>query len=276
MVLRGEYVPGMEVQGGHALVVDPRKTYAIPLPVSPLLLTASDYHSGFWEEHPLVSIHLSSFVMFAHEELTQPTSSAIIRDIMALQDAGQAIVAYFYFDFKDTNKQDLRDVLRSLLTQLSIRSDSYCDILFHVHQVHNNGPDKLSTKAMISCLKEMLALPDQGPIYIVLDALDECPNSSGIPSPREDVLDFLKDLVSLQLSDLHICVSSRPEIDIRAALDPLAFLPLSIHDQEGQKKDIENYIRYFVYSDSSTTMKSWRDQDKELVIDTLSEKADGM
>ena len=211
--------------------------------------------------------------MFAPEGLTQPTSSAIIQDIMALQDA---VVAYFYFDFKDTNKQDLCNVLRSLLTQLAIRSDSYCDILFDVHQAHNNGADKLSTKAMISCLTDMLALPDQGPVDIVLDALDECPNTSGIPSAREDVLHFLKNLVNLRLSDLHICVSSRPEIDIRAALDPLAFLPLSIHDQEGQKKDIENYIRYFVYSDSSTTMKSWSDQDKELVIDRLSKKADGM
>ena len=129
---------------------------------------------------------------------------------------------------------------------------------------------------MIACLKEMLALPDQGPVYIVLDALDECPNTSGIPSAREEVLDFLKDLVGAQLSDLHICVSSRPEIDIRAALSPLAFRPLSIHDQEGQKKDIEDYIRSVVYSDSNTTIKGWSDQDKEFVIDTLSERADGM
>ena len=195
---------------------------------------------------------------------------------MALQEAGQANIAYFYFDFKDINKQDLHNALRSLLTQLSTHSDSYCDILYRVHRTHNNGADKLSTKTMIACLKEMLALPDQGQVYIVLDALDECPNASGIPSAREEVLDFLKDLVGVQLPDLHICVTSRAEIDIRAALEPLAFLPLSIHDQKGQKKDIEDYIRSFIYSDSSAMMKSWRDQDKELAIDTLGERADGM
>ena len=206
MVLRGEYIHEMEVQGDRALVVDPRKTYAILLPVSSQILTASDLQ----RVRGKASFGLWSFVMFAPEGLTPPNSSAIIQDIMALQDAGQAIVAYFYFDFKDTNKQDLCNVLRSLLTQLSIRSDNYCDILFDVHLAHNNGADKLSAKAMISCLTEMLALPDQGPVYIVLDALDECPNTSGIPSAREDVLDFLKDLVNLRLSDLHICVSSRP------------------------------------------------------------------
>jgi hypothetical protein len=80
----------------------------------------------------------------------------------------------------------------------------------------------------------------------------------------------------LQLSDLHICVTSRPEIDIRAALEPLAFHPVSIHDQSGQKKDIEDYIRSVVYADSDTAMRRWRDQDKELVIETLTERADGM
>jgi hypothetical protein len=93
---------------------------------------------------------------------------------------------------------------------------------------------------------------------------------------RKQVLDLLKDLVGLQLSNLHICVTSRPEIDIRAALEPLAFHSVSIHDQNGQKKDIEDYIRSVVYADSDTAMRRWRDQDKELVIETLTERADGM
>ena len=128
---------------------------------------------------------------------------------------------------------------------------------------------------MIACLKQMLTLPGQGPIYIILDALDECPNTSGIPSARKQVLNLLKDLVILQLSDLHICVTSRPEIDIRVALEPLAFQPLSLHDQSGQKKDIEDYIKSVVHADSDTAMRRWRKKDKELVVETLTERADG-
>ena len=214
--------------------------------------------------------------MFTPEELIPPTSSAIIEDIKELQEAGQATIAYFYFDFKDTNKQDLRNALPSLLTQFSARSDNYCDILCHVHKAHNNGAYKPSIKTMITCLKEMLALPGQGPIYIILDALDECPNTSGIPSPREEVLDFLKDLVGAQLLDLRICITSRPENDIRKAIEPLAFRSLSIHIQKGQKKDIDDYIRFVVYAKSDTAMGRWTKKDKELVIHTLSDKADGM
>jgi hypothetical protein len=217
-----------------------------------------------------------SYVRFIIEEFTPPTSSAIIQDVMALRDAGLASVAYFYFDFRDIDKQNLHNLLPSLLTQLSARSDRRCEILSRVYKAHDDGAHKPSTSTMVACLKEMLALPGQDPIYIILDALDECPNTTGIPSARKQVLDLLKDIVDLRLSDLHLCVTSRPEIDIRTALEPLAFHPVSLHDQSGQKKDIEDYIRSVVYEDSDTTMRRWRDKDKELVIETLTERADGM
>ena len=193
-----------------------------------------------------------------------------------MQESGQATIAYFYFDFRDTDKRDLRNALASLLTQLSAYSDSYCDILSHVYQAHYNGRSKPSNQTMITCLKEMLAQSDQGPVYIILDALDECPNTYGIPSACIQVLDFLKDLVGLQLPNLHICVTSRPDFDIRTTLEPLASYQISIHDQNGQKKDIEDYIRSSVYSSSGGLMESWREEDKEWVIDTLSKRADGM
>ena len=197
---------------------------------------------------------------------------------MVLREAGLASLAYFYFDFRDTQKQNLHNALPSLLTQLSARSDHCCNILSRFYEAHNGGACacKPSTSTMITCLKEMLMLPDQGPIYIILDALDECPNTSGIPSARMQVLNLIKDLFGLQLPNLHICVTSRPEIDIRAVLEPLAFQPVSIHEESGQKKDIEDYIRAVVHADSDTAMRRWRDQDRELVIETLTERADGM
>jgi hypothetical protein len=205
-----------------------------------------------------------------------PISSAIIQDMMALRDAGLASVAYFYFDFRDTDKQNVHNALPSLLTQLSVRSDLYCNILSRVYKAHDDGARQPTTSTMVTCLKEMLALPNQSPVYIILDAIDECPNTSGIPSARRQVLNLLKDLVSLRVSNLHICVTSRLEIDIRAVLEPLAFHPVSIHDQSGQKKDIEKYIRSVVNADSDTAMRRWREQDKELVIETLRERVDGM
>ena len=185
-------------------------------------------------------------------------------------------MAYFYFDFRDIDKQSRSSLLPSLLLQLSARSDPYCDILFRLYEAHDNGARQPSDSALTQCLKEMLVLPNQGPVYLILDGLDECPNTSEIPPTRKRVLDLVKDLVSLRLPNLHICVTSRPEVDIRDVIEPLAFHQVSLHDQSGQKKDIATYVKSVVNSNSGTAMSRWRAEEKELVIRTLSERADGM
>jgi hypothetical protein len=191
-------------------------------------------------------------------------------------DAGQASMAYFYFDFRDTSKQHWRDLVPSLLTQLSALSDPYCDILSRYYSDHRRGARQPSDDTLTRCLKEMLTLPDQRPIYLIMDALDESSNTSGIPSPRDQVLQLVKELVNLHAPNLHICVTSRPEVDIRDVLEPLTSRRVSLHDQSGQQKDIEIYVRSVVYSDSEPIMRRWRKEDKEHVIETLSEHADGM
>ena len=126
------------------------------------------------------------------------------------------------------------------------------------------------------CLQEMLTLPNQCPVYLIMDALDECPNTSGIPSAREQVLGLVKELVVMRLPSLRICATSRPEVNIRNALESLAFFSVSLHDESGQKEDIDEYIKSVVHSSSDTLMESWRQDDKDLVIQTISERADGM
>ena len=123
-------------------------------------------------------------------------------------------------------------------------------------------------------MTDMLRLPGQGPVYIIIDALDECPNFSGIPSAREKVLELIEELVELKLPNVHLCVASRPEIDIRMVLDPLTSLKVSLHDEIGQKEDIVRYIKSVIYSDRD--MRKWKEEDKRLVVDVLSDKAGGM
>ena len=162
---------------------------------------------------------------------------------MALCETGSAIMAYFYFDFKDLRKQTCHDLLLSLLSQLSTDSSPCCNILHHVYKSHKDGAQQPSDDTLKECLKQMLTLPGQRPIYIVLDALDECPDCSGLPPPRSEVLQLVKELVDLRLRGLYICATSRPEVDIRAVLEPLAFRSVSLHDESGQKTDIADYVQ---------------------------------
>jgi hypothetical protein len=200
----------------------------------------------------------------------------VIQDIEAVCKAGKASMAYFYFDFRDANKQGLRDLVLSLLTQLSARSGPRCGILSDLYLAHDDGKIQPSDGILVECLKQMLTLPDERPTYLIIDALDESSNTSGIPSPRERVLRLVKELVELGLPNLRMCVTSRPEIDIREVLEPLTSRRVSLHDQSGQKKDIVEYVKSVVYSNLEPIMKRWRSEDKELVIEVLSERADGM
>ena len=183
-------------------------------------------------------------------------------------------MAYFYFDFRDVDKQKLHNLLPSLLLQLSARSDPCCDILSRLYSLHDRGLQKPSDRAMVECLKEMLTLEAQGPTYIIMDALEECPITSTIPSPREEVLDLVDELVRLHLPNVHICVTSRPEHDIQAILKDLTLRVVSLHDESGQREDIADHVASFVRTDRK--VRRWREEDKDLVIKTLLEKADGM
>lgn len=189
-------------------------------------------------------------------------------------ETGSASMAYFYCDFRDEDKQNRHNILTSILFQLSASSDICSDILSHHYLAHNKGELKPNDGALTQCLKEMLLIPSEGPVYLIADALDECPDNSGMPTSREEVLGLLEDLVNLQLPHLHICVTSRPEIDIRTTLEPLTSLNVSLHNQSGQKQDILNYVNSVVYSDKK--MQRWREEDKRLVIETLSKRANGM
>ena len=200
--------------------------------------------------------------------------SAIIQDVEDMHTAGLATMAYYYFDFRDVKKQDCYGLISSLISQLSSKSDSCFGVLSELYSENIRGIQKPDIDALKKCMMDMFSLAGQAPIYVIIDALDECPNFSGRPTAREEVLDLIEELVDLKLPNVHLCVASRPEIDIRMVLEPLTSLRISLHDEIGQKDDIIAYIKSVVHSDRR--MRRWKEEDKQLVINRLSEKADGM
>ena len=191
-----------------------------------------------------------------------------------MRKLGLASLAFFYCDFREDQKKDIRGLLSSLLVQLCHQSDSYCDVLSNLYLDHHNGSRQPSDDALAKCLKEMLRLSRQAPVYLIIDALDECPIISSLSTPRDRVLILVEELVDSQVPKLRICVTSRPETDIKAVLDPLTFHSISLHDTIGQIEDIESYIKSVVKRDQK--MRRWNAADKQLVIEALTSKADGM
>jgi hypothetical protein len=191
-----------------------------------------------------------------------------------MRKCGLAALAFYYYDFREDEKKDRRGLLSSVLHQLSDQSDSYLKILSTFYSTHRDGAQTASDDELAQCLKNLLELPRQAPVYLIVDALDECSNLSALSSPREKVLLLLEDLIESRLSNLRICVTSRPEADIKIVLEPLSFRSVSIHDESGQMEDIENYIKWTV--NSHRKMRRWKPEHKQLVIDVLTKRANGM
>src|SRR5258707_5480843 len=159
-----------------------------------------------------------------------------------MQKSGLASLAIFYYDFREDRKKHVSGLLSSVLFQLCDQSDAYYDILSTFYSTHRNGAQSPGDDKLIQCLMELWKRPGPRPVYLVVDALDECPSTSSLSSPRERLLSFLEDLVEAQLPNLRICVTSRPEVGIKVILEPLAFRSVSLHDESGQKEDIIKYI----------------------------------
>ena len=233
-----------------------------------LMLTTSTAGAGksviWYDALPIVRIH----------KLMLLSSSAIIEDTRALQKSGLASLAFFYCDFREDQKKDVHGLLSSLLVQLGGQSDIYSATLSDFYAAHGRGSQHASDDELLECLKDMLKCPGQATVHIVVDGLDECPVTTGLPSPREKVLELVEELVNLHLPNLRICVTSRPEADIVPVLEPLASCSLSLHGECGQVRDIAEYVRSVVRTNRA--MKRWTDTDKQLVIDVLIKKADGM
>ena len=191
-----------------------------------------------------------------------------------MQKAGLASLAFFYCDFREDQKKYLRGLLSSLLVQLCHQSDSYCDILFKFHSEHAEGSQDPSDDELARCLTDILKLPGHAPVYLIVDALDECPNTSAVRSPRAEVLNLIEELTKSQFPNLRICVTSRPETDIKDVLDTLNFRSVSLHDEGGQKRDIEDYIKSVI--NTHPKCRRWKAEDKRLVIEVLTQKANGM
>ena len=193
-----------------------------------------------------------------------------------MRRAGLVSLAYFYCDFRDDKKKNLRGLVSSLLVQLCHQSDSYCDNISKFYSVHAKESRYPSDAALVLCLEDILKLPGQTPVYLIVDALDECSTTgtSDMPPAREKVLMLMRQLATSKYPNLRICVTSRLEPDLSVVLEPLSSCSISLHDESGQKEDIAGYIESVVHTDPK--MRAWKAEEKQLVIAVLTHKVDGM
>lgn len=113
-------------------------------------------------------------------------------------------------------------------------------------------------------------------IYLVLDALDECPLANG---NREELLEVIGEIRGWGERNLHLFLTSRKEHDITASLDTLLSAQPSWEiNLESRQKAVSQDMATFIDQqlNSNSIMKKWPAETKKNVKDSLVSKADGM
>ena len=163
-------------------------------------------------------------------------SSTILQDLLHYHDSHpDNPVVYFYFDFNDVQKQNAELMLCSLVLQLARQVDDSYSRVNTFYSSHGGG----TTQPSLSTLLEMMRriMEQSPPVYIMLDALDEC-------SHRDDLMRIIETVAGWGLQNMHLIVTSRCERDIESSLvdlvDPHNIICLQ---SEVVDKDIQQYVR---------------------------------
>jgi hypothetical protein len=195
-------------------------------------------------------------------------SSTVIEDVLQQSHyyPNRAVI-YFYFDFRDSQKQISEQMVKSLVTQLSricTETSPAMESLFSYHEKAQHP----SVDTLLATMRQVIQeLPET---YIVVDALDEC-------SDRPELLDVIEKMAGWRQEKLHILVTSRKESNIECSLGTLTDgksavdLRARLVDQ-----DIEAYVDHRLSIDKD--LKKWgKDVKLRQEINTvLMKKARGM
>lgn len=190
--------------------------------------------------------------------------STIIEDLQeSLQGPAEAVV-YFFFSFAEPTKQKYHSFLSSAIYQLYRRSDLLQPLQSEYEMRNPSRPGVASLEAILS-----LYIQRFDRVYLVLDALDECPEGSDV---RRNVLAGVTDM-SNSLPNLRILTTSRPELDIHQHM-----MSMSMHAVELRIDDICQDIALYVDQELQTDVELRRLSEgcKSAIKSTLTTRADGV
>ncbi|CUS14574.1 unnamed protein product, partial [Tuber aestivum] len=166
-------------------------------------------------------------------------SATVIKDVENLcESKDDHALAYFYFTFSDSEKQNLVNMLLSIIGQLPKRPSERGLPREVVDLYKSTGAVRKS--AEIKELKKVLSqiIKGFGRTFIILDALDEVPTRV-----RDSLLSLIGELkADHNAGSLSILVTSRPEADIVGSLEQLNGFSISLQSSTIDP-DIRTYIR---------------------------------
>jgi hypothetical protein len=195
-------------------------------------------------------------------------SSTIIEHMKQYCQKPDLALIYFYFDFSDPEKQKASNFLSSLVGQLCSKVVDIPEQLKKLHKRCGDGQQRPAVRELNSILSLMTREFED--IFIVIDALDECPKNGD----RGDVLKLISEFKSWPSSNLHLLITSRHELDIERELSSLLTQPAIPIQGSQVESDINLYIAHELATDLD--LKEWPSDVKSEIEKALTARAKGM
>ena len=180
---------------------------------------------------------------------------------------GTKRLAYYYFDFADSRKHSVADMLKSVIYQLLCTTSGESEAAVALYNSMCEGTEEPTVEELLGVLTAEVALTDV--TYLVIDALDECPGPRG-----ERQLLFKGFLNNEKLpGNLKVLVTSRKEPDIEAALESILAHMICIQSFKVDR-DVRVYVKGEIERDA--TLKRWQPTLKKEILDGIVLGAHGM
>jgi hypothetical protein len=174
-----------------------------------------------------------------------------------------ARVAYYYFDFADSNKQSVSSMLKSIIFQLISCAQMISGPALELYE-KCRGLQEPSLEELLGVLISEWANFES--TVLAIDALDEC--------PEDERRLFFKHFFRHPLpKGLRIVITSRKEPDIECALKVAASHIISI-----QSSVIDADVRIHVHNAISgdPTLKKWKPDIRQEILDGIVHGSQGM
>ncbi|KZV58988.1 hypothetical protein PENSPDRAFT_695561, partial [Peniophora sp. CONT] len=204
--------------------------------------------------------------ILSEQLLIFPNSSSVIDK---LKEDSTLSLAYFYFDYSDTTKQDCRALASSLVFQLATCSEK-CQAYLQRKQ----SPRSPTYDELLVLLSGLLCL--SGRTIIVIDALDECPERARGRTGLSRFFDHLRGLQGEDGVILRVFVTSRPELDIQNYMLSFSTHNININLAREHEEDIRNYLSTQLFGSNSEPFSNWDVNIKWGVYNALLRGSNGM
>ncbi|KAF2964017.1 hypothetical protein GQX73_g9554 [Xylaria multiplex] len=191
-------------------------------------------------------------------------ASIVIEDLRSKLRPSDSICLFMYFEFKDRQQYLLRNLYSSLLAQLVQRRSTFTEEAqkaFEAWKLTDMYP------SMDEYLKILIAeIRTLSSVYIVIDALDECPNDIQNRTRSE----LLKSLRSFP-SNTHILFTTRQHLDIKREVQEHGHI-----DVLAKPEDLQKYLHNRVADRDDLQLVFSKQRSQENIFSHIVERSKGM